>query len=80
VTLFAAHPSAPVVDTTGAGDAFNAAYLLARLRASGVREAVVAARKLSAVVVQHPGAIIARPAMPEPGLPRARESADEAGG
>lgn len=63
VMLFAAQPSIPVVDTTGAGDAFNAAYRSARLSNLGVREAVAAARSLSAMVVQHAGAITPRSAV-----------------
>jgi 2-dehydro-3-deoxygluconokinase len=55
----------PVVDTTGAGDAFNAAYLAARLKGRAIKDAVAAARRLAAVVVQHPGAIIPRTAMPD---------------
>ncbi|MFL5298532.1 MAG: sugar kinase [Phenylobacterium sp.] len=60
-------PPAPisVVDTTGAGDAFNAAYLAARLGGQDVRAAVAAARRLAGIVVQHPGAIIPRTAMPD---------------
>lgn len=49
-----------VVDSTAAGDSFNAAYLAARLQGSAPAEAVVAAHRLAAEVVQHRGAIIPR--------------------
>jgi 2-dehydro-3-deoxygluconokinase len=56
--------TAPVVDTTAAGDSFAAAYIAARL--AGVRpiEAARAGHRLAGVVVCHPGAIIPRSAMP----------------
>jgi 2-dehydro-3-deoxygluconokinase len=51
------------VDTTAAGDSFNAAYITGRI--SGL-DPLASARKgneLAAIVVQHPGAIIPRAAM-----------------
>ncbi len=62
---FTPPPSVPVVDTTGAGDAFNAGYLAARLAGKPAKAAVADARRLAGVVVQHPGAIIPQAAMPE---------------
>ena len=62
---FAPPAPVPVVDTTGAGDAFNAGYLAARLAGKAPAAAVAAARRLAGVVVQHPGAIIPKSAMPE---------------
>jgi 2-dehydro-3-deoxygluconokinase len=52
------------LDTTGAGDSFNAGYLAARLDGAGPKDAVAAGRKLAGVVVRHIGAIIPREAMP----------------
>lgn len=51
-------------DTTGAGDAFNAAYLAARWRGLDVAEAAARGNLLGEAVVRHPGAIIPRAAMP----------------
>ena len=49
------------LDTTGAGDSFNAGYLTARLRGDSIPDAVTAAQTLSAQVVQQRGAILPRP-------------------
>ena len=56
--------TAPVVDTTAAGDSFAAAYLAARLSRAVPAEAARAGHRLAGVVVCHPGAIIPRSAMP----------------
>ena len=52
-----------VVDTTGAGDAFNAAYLAARLKGLDPEDAARRGCALGARVVAHRGAIIPRAAM-----------------
>jgi 2-dehydro-3-deoxygluconokinase len=50
------------VDTTAAGDAFDAGYLGSRVRQRPVLEAVRFAHELAGIVVQHPGAIAPRTA------------------
>ncbi len=52
------------VDTTAAGDSFNAAYLAARLQGASATAAAAAGCTLAACVVTHPGAIIPLQAMP----------------
>ncbi len=47
-----------VQDTTAAGDSFNAAYISARLGGYDIATAIAAAQRLSAQVIQFPGAII----------------------
>lgn len=54
------------VDTTGAGDAFNAGYLAARVRGKDALESAETGNALAGVVVQHPGAIVPRVVMSAP--------------
>ena len=46
------------VDTTAAGDSFNAAYLAARLEGLAADKAAQGANAMAALVIGHPGAII----------------------
>lgn len=48
------------LDTTGAGDAFNGAYLAARLNGTGAREAALQAHRVSGLVIGSKGALIAQ--------------------
>ena len=52
------------LDTTAAGDGFNAGYLAARLTGSSPEQAALAGHGLAGAVVQYPGAIIPRDATP----------------
>ena len=49
-----------VVDTTAAGDSFNAAYISARLCGSDIATSVRAGQDLAGMVIRYPGAIIPR--------------------
>ena len=70
-----AHPiraepvTAPVVDTTAAGDSFAAAYVAARSAGAEPMQAARAGHRLAGVVVCHPGAIIPAAAMPAQLIP-----------
>jgi 2-dehydro-3-deoxygluconokinase len=62
-----AQPVSPV-DTTAAGDSFNAGYLSFRLAARSAREAALAGHRLAAVKIGHRGALMPSDAMPDLGL------------
>lgn len=51
-----------MVDSTAAGDSFNAGYLAARLTGQEPKEAAALGNRLAAVVIQHRGAIIPKDA------------------
>jgi 2-dehydro-3-deoxygluconokinase len=59
----AAEPVAEVVDSTAAGDSFNAGYLAARLLGADPRAAARLGNRVAARVIAHPGAIIPAAAM-----------------
>ncbi|MGD0846284.1 sugar kinase [Bradyrhizobium sp.] len=56
------------VDTTAAGDSFNAGYLAGRISGASVTEAARAGHRLAGVVIRWPGAVIPKDAMPTSGL------------
>ena len=53
-----------VVDTTAAGDSFNAGYLASRLSGKDCITSAITGHKLAGAVVQHAGAIISKTVMP----------------
>jgi 2-dehydro-3-deoxygluconokinase len=68
------------VDTTAAGDSFNAAYLAARARGRAPAEAALLGHRLAGIVIGHRGAIVPREAMaglspaPSPAPPSSRDA------
>ena len=48
------------VDSTAAGDGFNAGYLVARLAGAAAMDAATAAHRLAGEVIRHRGAIMPR--------------------
>ena len=57
-------PVGNVIDTTAAGDSFNAGYMAARLKGRSPAEATHIGAALAAEVIQHPGAVISPAHMP----------------
>ena len=51
-------PVSKVVDTTGAGDTFNAGYLAGRLMGKSIEESAQQAIRCAGIIIQHRGAII----------------------
>lgn len=56
--------SITAIDTTAAGDSFNAGYLATRIKGGEPIEAAQAGNQLASIIVQHKGAIIPKHAMP----------------
>lgn len=56
--LCPAPPAVTALDTTGAGDSFNAGYIAARWGGSGPKDAVRYGQDLAAMVIGHPGALV----------------------
>lgn len=69
-----ATPQGSIVDTTAAGDSFNAAYLAARQAGQSELQAAAAGHRLAGAVICHPGAIIPRESMPRD-MPKAQAEA-----
>lgn len=64
VEVIPARPGITPLDTTAAGDSFNAAYLYHRLLGESAAEAARAGHRLAAQVIQYSGAVIPLDAMP----------------
>ncbi|PHM45066.1 ribokinase [Xenorhabdus mauleonii] len=54
----AAEPVATVVDTTAAGDAFNAGFISGLLNGQSIHDSALLGHELAGVVIQHKGAIV----------------------
>ncbi|OCQ54256.1 2-dehydro-3-deoxygluconokinase [Photorhabdus australis subsp. thailandensis] len=56
--LMPTEPVAKVIDTTAAGDAFNAGFLAGYLMDCPIQQAAIMGHRLAGIVIQHKGAII----------------------
>ncbi|CAQ82220.1 MULTISPECIES: sugar kinase [Photorhabdus] len=56
--LIPTEPVAKVIDTTAAGDAFNAGFLAGYLMDCPIQQAAIMGHRLAGIVIQHKGAII----------------------
>lgn len=55
---FPVPPVAKVIDTTAAGDTFNAGYLAGRMRSDDIERSVALANRCAGVIIQHRGGVI----------------------
>ena len=72
VTVFPTPPLASIVDTTGAGDGFNAGYLAARVTGSDAAACVAAGQRMAAAVLAQHGALAPKEAVAALPPPEAR--------
>jgi 2-dehydro-3-deoxygluconokinase len=63
-SIIGADPVDPVIDSTAAGDSFNAGFLKGRLLDARPEDAARIGHRLAGCVIQHRGAIIPKEAMP----------------
>lgn len=64
ITEYLLEPVSIVIDSTAAGDSFNAGYLAARLEGATIASAITSGHALASRVIQYPGAIIDNDLMP----------------
>lgn len=64
-SLIETHPVDSVIDSTAAGDSFNAGYLKGRLLDRCPEDAALIGHRLAGCVIQHRGAIIPKDATPQ---------------
>jgi 2-dehydro-3-deoxygluconokinase len=75
----AAPPVTRVIDTTAAGDAFNAGFLAGLIRGESHESAALRGHRIAGIVIQHRGAIAPKSAMPADALDSACNAAHAGG-